>query len=88
MNPLRDSARRNATAEGDGPGEGTPQFERWEYGNPEDVFARREAKSCNGCRHEEKIRLGGGPRDSPPVKYCGKGRKHGKRCQAYQPKGA
>lgn len=34
-------------------------LERWEYGNPEAVAERRQARSCHGCRHESKIRMGG-----------------------------
>lgn len=57
-------------------------LERWEYGNPEEVAARRQARSCHGCRHEEKIQIG-----SQKTGYCNKGRKHGKRCAFYQPEG-
>ena len=55
-------------------------LERWEYGNPEEVAARRQAQSCHGCRYEETIFLA-----SQHTKYCGKGRKHGKHCALYQP---
>jgi hypothetical protein len=57
----------------------SPGLERWEYGNPEHVAARRQAQSCRGCRHEETIHL-----ISQSITYCGKGRKHGKRCLSYQ----
>lgn len=61
---------------------GSVHLEHWEYGNPEEVAARRQAQSCHGCRHEETIHLG-----SQHTKYCGKGRKHGKHCALYQPEG-
>lgn len=60
-------------------------LERWEYGNPEEVAARRQAQSCHGCRHEKNIFFGNARSVSQSVKYCGKGRKHGKRCALYQP---
>ena len=59
----------------------SPDLECWEYGNPEYVVARRQAQSCHGCRHEETIQM-----ISQSIKYCGKGRKHGKRCLSYQHK--
>jgi hypothetical protein len=58
---------------------GSAHLERWEYGNPEEVAARRQARSCHGCRYEETIRLA-----REHTKYCGKGRKHGKQCALYQ----
>lgn len=61
------------------------QLERWEYKNPEQVAMRRQARSCHGCKHEEKIHIGCEHFASQLVAYCGKGRKHGKRCALYQP---
>jgi hypothetical protein len=57
-------------------------LERWEYGNPEEVAARRQARSCHGCKFEETVRF-----SSQYSKYCGKGRKHGKHCALYQSEG-
>lgn len=62
--------------------DGSARLERWEYGNPEEVAARRQAQSCQGCRHVQTIRI-----VSQEVQYCGKGRKHGRRCGLYQPEG-
>ncbi|MBA4143294.1 MAG: hypothetical protein H0X43_09905 [Nitrosospira sp.] len=63
-------------------GGGSVHLERWEYGNPEEVAARRQAQSCHGCLHEETIRIA-----EQYMKYCAKGRKHGKHCALYQPAG-
>jgi len=34
-----------------------PDFERWEFGNPETVAARKESKTCKGCKYLESIIL-------------------------------
>ena len=56
-------------------------LERWEYGNPEAVAERRQTRSCHGCRHESKIRMGWNN-----LEFCEKGRKHGVRCTFFQKK--
>lgn len=61
-------------------------LERWEYRNPEEVAARRQAQSCHGFRYEKNVCFGNERFVSQVVKYCGKGRKHGKRCTLYQRK--
>jgi ribosomal protein S13 len=71
--------RMNIARSGAGARDSYLRLERWEYGNPEEVAARRQAQSCHGCRHEEKIQIG-----TQSTKYCGKARKHGKRCAFYQ----
>jgi hypothetical protein len=74
--------RMNIAKTTTGASNGPVHLERWEYGNPEEVAARRQAQSCHGCRYEETVRLA-----SQHTKYCGKGRKHGKHCALYQPEG-
>ncbi len=61
-------------------------LERWEYGNPEEVVARRRAQSCHGCRHEEAFHFAENSLLWQLVKFCGKGRQYGKRCALYQSK--
>ncbi len=75
MNIARTTTRVSTTSNG------FVHLERWEYGNPEEVAARRQAQSCHGCRYEVGIFLA-----SQHTKYCEKGRKHGNRCALYQPK--
>ena len=62
------------------------QLERWEYGDPEKVVARRQAQSCHGCRHEQAFHFAQNSLIWQLVKYCGKGRKYGRRCALYQHK--
>lgn len=57
-------------------------LERWEYGNPEAVAERRQARSCHGCRYESKIRMG-----VEYLEFCEKGRKHGVHCAFFLKKG-
>ena len=54
-------------------------LEHWEYGNPEAVAERRQARSCHGCRHEGKVQMGWNN-----IEYCEKGRKHGVRCAFFK----
>ncbi len=52
------------------------------YGDPLEVMMRKEARTCKGCALEQII-------DAFGSKYviCSlKGKKHGKRCDAYQAK--
>jgi hypothetical protein len=65
---------------------GLPQLERWEYGDPQRVAERRQAKSCDGCVHEAALYFAENSLSWEIVKYCGKGRRHGKQCGLYQSK--
>ena len=67
---------------------GLPQLERWEYGDPQSVAERRQAKSCHGCVHEAALYFAENSLSWEIVKYCGKGRRHGKQCGLYQSKGS
>jgi hypothetical protein len=67
-------------------GDSSANLESWEYGNPEEVVARRRAQSCHGCRHEEAFHFAENSLLWQLVKYCGKGHQYGKRCALYQPK--
>jgi hypothetical protein len=48
--------------------------EAWEWGNPETVALRKEARTCRGCAHAGIVF---------DRRYCTKGKKYGKRCKAY-----
>jgi hypothetical protein len=60
------------------------QLEHWEYGDPQKVPEHRQEKSCHGCVHEAAIYFAENSLSWEIVKYCGKGRRHGKRCGLYQ----
>lgn len=63
-----------------------PQLGRWEYGDPQKVLERRQAKSCHGCVHEAALYFAENNLSWEVVKYCAKGRRHGKQCGLYQSK--
>jgi len=56
-----------------------PELERWEFGNPEAVAARKESKTCKGCKYLESIILFG-----RRTEICGFGRPSGNRCKKYK----
>jgi len=52
-------------------------LEQWRFQNPLDILLASEARSCKGCAHSAVVF---------DRQYCGKGKKHGRRCGAYQEK--
>jgi hypothetical protein len=83
MSPLRGSGAAEGRA---GAGEPTCQLEHWEYGDPQKVAERRQAKSCHGCVHEAALYFAENSLSWEIVKYCGKGRRYGKQCGLYRSK--
>jgi hypothetical protein len=83
MSPLRGSGAAEGRA---GAGESGCQLEHWEYGDPQKVAERRQAKSCHGCVHEAALYFAENNLSWEIVKYCGKGRRYGKQCGLYQSK--
>jgi hypothetical protein len=65
---------------------GFPQFERQVYGDRQRVAESRQAKSCHGCVHEAALYFAENSLSWEILKYCGKGRRHGKQCGLYQSK--
>lgn len=55
-------------------------FPKGYYGDPLKRLLDEEAKTCKGCAFEESVKLFGGV----SMRYCSKGKKHGKRCKGYQ----
>src|SRR5688500_2152026 len=82
------SSHRGSEAAGGrvGPGESGPELEHWEYGDPQKVAERRQARSCHGCIHEAALYFAENSLSWEIVKYCGKGRRYGKQCGLYQSK--
>jgi hypothetical protein len=68
------------------PSESSPELEHWEYGDPQKVAERRQARSCHGCIHEAALYFAENSLSWEIVKYCGKGRRYGKQCGLYQSK--
>lgn len=52
-------------------------LEQWRFQNPLEILLANEARSCKGCTHSAVVF---------DRQYCGKGKKHGRRCGAYQEK--
>lgn len=59
----------------------------WEFGNPEDVAARREAHeqrqaaACGACIHHIQVVING-----KTMHACDTGRRYGKRCEQFKTK--
>lgn len=52
-------------------------LEQWRFRDPLAILLDAEARSCKGCTHSAV---------AFDRQYCGKGKKHGRRCGAYQEK--